>query len=89
VGEEVQKKLAATGSGLPVHPAAVASLKTETHKQIAEYTAKAPHLQFYLDIAFPTNVGQALNDAIANFFAGQGGPDTIVQSVTKAAAGNK
>ena len=89
VGEEVQKKLAATGSGLPVHPAAVASLKTETHKTISEYVGKSQHLQFYFDIAFPTNVGQALNDTIANFFAGQGGPDTIVQSVTKAAAGNK
>lgn len=89
VGEEVQKKLAATGSGLPVHPAAVASLKTETHKQIAEYVSKSPHLQFYFDIAMPTNVGQALNDAIANFFAGQGDPSTIVGSVSKAAAGNK
>ncbi|ANZ41218.1 sugar ABC transporter substrate-binding protein [Lentzea guizhouensis] len=89
VSEEVQKKLAATGSGLPVHPNAVASLKTETHKEISKYVSDSPHLQFYFDIAFPTNVGQALNDAIANFFAGQGGPDTIVQSVTKAAAGNK
>ena len=40
--------------------------------------AKASHVQFYFDIAFPTNVGQALNDAIANFFAGQGTPATIV-----------
>ncbi|MEV6237577.1 extracellular solute-binding protein [Lentzea sp. NPDC051838] len=89
VGEDVQKKLAATGSGLPVIPAAVPSLKTETHKTISEHVGKAKHLQFYFDIAMPTNVGQALNDAIANFFAGQGGPDTIVASVTKAAAGNK
>lgn len=89
VSEDVQKKLAATGSGLPVHPAAVASLKTETHKKIAEHVSKASHLQFYFDIAFPTNVGQALNDAIANFFAGQGDPSTIVNSVSQAAAGNK
>ncbi|WP_245777903.1 extracellular solute-binding protein [Lentzea xinjiangensis] len=89
VGDEVQKILAETGSGLPVRESAVASLKTETHKQISEAMNKASHLQFYFDTAFPTNVGQALNDAIANFFAGQGGPDTIVQSVSKAAAGNK
>ncbi len=89
VGEEVQKKLAATGSGLPVHPAAVAALKTETHKTISEHMAKASYVQIYFDIAFPTNVGQALNDAIANFFAGQGTPATIVASVSQAAAGNK
>ncbi|NGY60335.1 extracellular solute-binding protein [Lentzea sp. NEAU-D13] len=89
VSEEIQKKLAETGSGLPVNPAAVASLKTETHKTISEHMAKAKHLQFYFDTAFPTNVGQALNDAIANFFAGQGDPSTITQSVSKAAAGNK
>lgn len=89
VGDEVQKILAETGSGLPVTEAGVAALKSEAHKTISENMKKASHLQFYFDTAFPTKVGQALNDAIANFFAGQGGPDTIVKSVSEAAAGNK
>jgi raffinose/stachyose/melibiose transport system substrate-binding protein len=89
VGDDVQKILAETNSGLPVTPAGVAALKSEPHKTIAEAMNKATHLQFYFDTAFPTKVGQALNDTIANFFAGQGGPDTIVKSVSEAAAGNK
>ncbi|GGN08067.1 sugar ABC transporter substrate-binding protein [Lentzea pudingi] len=89
VGDDVQKILAETNSGLPVTPAGVAALKSEPHKAIAETMGKASHVQLYFDTAFPTKVGQALNDAIANFFAGQGGPDTIVKSVSEAAAGNK
>ncbi len=36
----------------------------------------------YFDIAFPTNPGQALDTAIANFFAGKGSNATIINSVS-------
>jgi raffinose/stachyose/melibiose transport system substrate-binding protein len=88
-GEPVQTKLATAGAGLPVNPVAAKSLKTDTLKAVFDYRQKAPYLQMYFDRAFPTNVGAALNDAIANFFAGQGTPDGIVQAVNEAAAGNK
>jgi len=36
----------------------------------------------YFDIAFPTNQGQALDTALANFFAGKGSNSTIINSVS-------
>ncbi|MEC3981808.1 ABC transporter substrate-binding protein [Amycolatopsis sp. H20-H5] len=87
--EPVQTKIAAQGAGLPVNPAAAKSLKTETLKGLFDYGRQAPYLQMYFDKAFPTAVGAALNDAVANFFAGQGSPEGIVAAVNQAAAGNK
>lgn len=87
--EPVQTKLAAEGTGLPVNAAAAKSLKTDTLKEVFDYGTKAPYLQMYFDKAFPTAVGAALNDAVANMFAGQGTPEGIVAAVNQAAAGNK
>jgi raffinose/stachyose/melibiose transport system substrate-binding protein len=42
-------------------------------------------MQTYLDIAYPTNVGQALDNAVADYFAGQGTPESIVSSIDQAA----
>jgi raffinose/stachyose/melibiose transport system substrate-binding protein len=36
----------------------------------------------YFDIAFPTNPGQALDNAIADYFAGKGSNETIINSVS-------
>ncbi|MFD8497178.1 ABC transporter substrate-binding protein [Amycolatopsis sp. NPDC059657] len=87
--EPVQTKIAAKGAGLPVNPAAAKALKTETLKSVFDYGQRAPYLQMYFDKAFPTAVGAALNDAVANFFAGQGTPEGIVSAVNQAAAGGK
>ncbi|MEU8637259.1 extracellular solute-binding protein [Amycolatopsis sp. NPDC048633] len=87
--EPVQTKLAAEGAGLPVNSAAAKSLKTDTLKEVFDYGQKAPYLQMYFDKAFPTAVGAALNDAVANMFAGQGTPEGIVAAINQAAAGNK
>ncbi|MGK3202344.1 extracellular solute-binding protein [Amycolatopsis sp. MEPSY49] len=87
--EPVQTQLASQGTGLPVNAAAAKSLKTDTLKEVFDYGTKAPYLQMYFDKAFPTAVGAALNDAVANMFAGQGTPEGIVAAVNQAAAGNK
>ncbi|WP_181777322.1 ABC transporter substrate-binding protein [Amycolatopsis pittospori] len=87
--EPVQNELAAKGAGLPMTASAAKSLKTESLKTVFDYGQKAPYLQMYFDKAFPTAVGAALNDAVANFFAGQGTPEGIVDAVNKAAAGDK
>ncbi len=87
--EPVQKQLAAQGAGLPVNAAAASALKTETLKSVFDYGQKAPYVQMYFDKAFPTAVGAALNDAVANLFAGQGSPESIVAAVNEAAAGSK
>jgi len=42
--------------------------------------------QLYFDQALPTNVGNAVNDAVSNFFAGQGSPQDIADAAGKAAS---
>jgi raffinose/stachyose/melibiose transport system substrate-binding protein len=86
---EVQKKIAAAGSGLPVNPAAASAITDPGSKQVLEYSQQSPYMQTYFDKALPTASGQALNDAIANFFAGQGTPEGIVKAATEAATGGR
>jgi raffinose/stachyose/melibiose transport system substrate-binding protein len=85
----VQDKVASQGVGLPVNPAASSSLTDPTLQTISAYSAKASYIQMYFDIAFPTAVGQSLDSAVADFFAGKGTPQTIIQSVTNAGSGGK
>jgi raffinose/stachyose/melibiose transport system substrate-binding protein len=82
-----QQKFAAQGIGLPVNPSAAASLSDPTLQTALQYTQKSSYIQTYFDIAFPTNVGQALDDAVANYFAGQGTPQSIVQQIQQTATG--
>jgi raffinose/stachyose/melibiose transport system substrate-binding protein len=78
----VQTKLVAANTGLPANSAASAALTDPTLRQILAYSKSSAYIQTYFDIAFPTNVGQAVDDAVANFFAGQGTPQTIVASTS-------
>jgi raffinose/stachyose/melibiose transport system substrate-binding protein len=82
----VQAKLVGAGVGLPANPAAASALTDPTLRQILTYSHASPFIQNYFDIAFPTNVGQAVDNAVANFFAGQGTPATIIQTVNQAAS---
>ncbi len=81
----VQVGVAHAAVGLPVNAAAASAITVPGEKTAISYYKKAAYLQTYFDIAFPTNVGQALDSAIANFFAGSGTPQTIIQAVAKAA----
>jgi len=82
----VQTKLVGANVGLPANPAAASALTDPTLRQILAYSHASPYIQNYFDIAFPTNVGQAVDNAVANFFAGQGTPATIIQTVNQAAS---
>jgi raffinose/stachyose/melibiose transport system substrate-binding protein len=84
---EVQTKLVQTNTAtLPANPAAVTAITDPTLKKVQTYLSSASYIQMYFDQALPTSVGNALNDAIANFFAGKGSPDGIVQAFTTAVA---
>jgi raffinose/stachyose/melibiose transport system substrate-binding protein len=84
---EVQTKLVQTSTAtLPANPGANSAISDPSLKTCLQYLQSTPYLQLYFDQALPTSVGQALNDAIANFFAGQGTPESIARSVAKAAA---
>ena len=79
----VQTKVVGANVGLPANPAASSALGS-AQKQVLTYSHAAPYIQTYFDIAFPTNVGQALDAAIANFFAGQGSAQSIITAVSQA-----
>jgi raffinose/stachyose/melibiose transport system substrate-binding protein len=82
----VQAKVVGADVGLPANPAARSALTMPALKQVLAYNHAAPYIQTYFDIAFPTNVGQALDAAIANYFAGQGSAQSIVTAVSQAKA---
>jgi raffinose/stachyose/melibiose transport system substrate-binding protein len=78
----VQKQLVSSGAAsLPANPAAASAIKDATVKSVLDYSKNASFIQTYFDIALPTAPGQALDDAVADFFAGQGSPDSVPKSV--------
>jgi raffinose/stachyose/melibiose transport system substrate-binding protein len=84
---DVQTKLVQTNTAtLPANPKAISAIQDPSLKTVQEYLNASPYIQVYFDQALPTSVGQALNDAIADFFAGKGSPQAIVDAFTKAVA---
>lgn len=84
-GPAIQQKLVTSGAAaIPVNSAAAASISTPVIKQVFQYSRSASYIQTYFDIALPTAAGQALDDAAANMFAGQGGPDAVAKAVNAA-----
>jgi raffinose/stachyose/melibiose transport system substrate-binding protein len=82
---DVQKRWAGLNVGLPVAQGADSGIADPNLRNLIEIRNKTPFLQLYLDIAFPTSVGQALDDAIANQFAGSATPDQVVKTISDAA----
>ncbi|HEX5117021.1 MAG TPA: extracellular solute-binding protein [Pseudonocardiaceae bacterium] len=85
----VQSKWATTGNGLPVNPAAASAITDPNLKQVLQYSHSTPYVQLYFDIAFPTNVGQALDNTVADFFAKKGTPQSMVNDIVNAQNGDK
>ena len=79
VQEELVTK---AGVGLPANHAAESVLTNPALEAAAKAHDDAAYQAEYFDIAFPTNPGQALDSAIANFFAGKGSNSTIINSVS-------
>jgi len=80
---EQQSKFGELNVGLPVAPGTGDSVSDPTVAGVLEARDASSYTQLYFDKALPTAPGLALNDAIANFFAGQGSPDEIVASVNQ------
>jgi raffinose/stachyose/melibiose transport system substrate-binding protein len=68
--------------GLPANSAADSVITNPALTQALHIYRSAPYIQVYFDIALPTNPGQALDTAIANYFAGKGSNQTIINSVS-------
>jgi raffinose/stachyose/melibiose transport system substrate-binding protein len=79
----VQQKLVTQANiGLPANHTAESVLTNPALKSAAQAHDNAGYVAEYFDIAFPTDPGLALDLAIANYFAGKGSNQTIVNSVS-------
>ena len=73
---------------LPANPAAASAVTLPADEQVLQASKTTPFVQEYLDLAYPTNVGTALDSAVANFFAdpAKSTPQSIVTAIDQAAA---
>ncbi|GAA3652632.1 extracellular solute-binding protein [Microbacterium marinilacus] len=85
LSDEVQIGFAELDMGLPTNPAATGSLANETLAQLIPVRDGGGNTQLYLDTRLGQSVGNAMNDAIALVFAGQAGPQDIVDAIQSAA----
>ncbi|MEV6692011.1 extracellular solute-binding protein [Micromonospora sp. NPDC051196] len=85
VSPEVQKGYAETGTGLPVAKGSEAGVTDPALRSILEATTSATYVQLWLDTAFGSTVGNAMNDAIVAIFAGNGTPQQVVDAMKSAA----
>ncbi|HEY9424775.1 MAG TPA: extracellular solute-binding protein [Microterricola sp.] len=83
---DVQTRFAETGAGLPVTAGSESGVTDPNMVALLEARNDASYVQLWLDIAYGNNVGGALNDAVANMFAGQGSAEDIVTAMNDAAA---
>jgi raffinose/stachyose/melibiose transport system substrate-binding protein len=84
VSPEVQKRWAALNIGPPVVKGTESAVTDPNLKGLIDFRGKAPYVQLYLDIAYGQTVGQALDDAIAEQFAGTKSPQQVVSAIVEA-----
>jgi len=84
-GPVMQRRIGSTNFGLPVRKGTESSVKDPNLREVLQFRSTSPFVQLYLDQAFSASIGQALNAAIADAFAGQATPEQIVQRITDAA----
>jgi raffinose/stachyose/melibiose transport system substrate-binding protein len=85
VSPDVQKRWAALNIGPPVAKGSESGVSDNNLRTVIDFRSKASFVQLYLDIAYGSAVGQALNDAIAKQFAGSATPEQVVGAITEAA----
>ena len=72
---------------LPTTNGSEASTTDPMLSQVLEGRAKAKFVQLYLDQATTPELGGAINEAVATLYAGTGTPQTVVDAIGAAAAG--
>ncbi|HZM76999.1 MAG TPA: extracellular solute-binding protein [Candidatus Limnocylindrales bacterium] len=82
---ETQKAYAAVGVGLPVAKGAGDGVSEPVLKSILSATNDASYVQLWLDTAYGSTVGTAMNDGIIAIFAGTGTPQKVVDDMKAAA----
>jgi len=78
----IQEQLIKVASpGLPANPAAVSAISFPAEQTAAAVDKSASYVATYFDTAMPTQPGENLDNAVANFFAGSGSSSAIITSV--------
>lgn len=84
---DVQTDYAKTGAGLPVTQGSEAGVDDPNMAALLTFRNKATYVQLWLDVAYGSTVGGALNDAVVEQFAGTGSAADVVAAMNGAAAG--
>lgn len=83
---DVQTRFGETGAGMPVTSGSEGSITDPNLQLVLEGLQNATYVQLWLDTAYGPVVGGAMNEAIVNFFGGQGSPEGIVDAINSAVA---
>ena len=86
VNKENQEAYATAFQTLPASSEATDAVTTPALKSVLEAYSKAPYVSVWLDTLYGQNVGNALNVAVVDMFAGKGSPQSIVDAVNAAAS---
>jgi raffinose/stachyose/melibiose transport system substrate-binding protein len=81
----VQRRIGSTSFGLPVRKGTESSVTDPNLKAVLAARSGSPFIQLYLDIAFSRAIGQALDNATADQFAGKATPAQVVAKIAAAA----
>ena len=86
LSEDVQKRFAESGAGVPTNPAASAALTDPNLQASAAALAAADYVQLWLDSDLGPAFGNPLNNAIVSIFGGSGTPQDVVKALEDTAA---
>jgi raffinose/stachyose/melibiose transport system substrate-binding protein len=85
VTSDVANKAGASGGILPVLKGSETSVTDPNMKSVLDARAEADFVQLYLDQAYAPAVGQAVNDAVQELFAGKASPQDVAGKIADAA----
>ena len=78
-------KAGASGAMLPVYKGTESSVEDPNMKAVLDTRGEAAFVQLYLDQAYAPAVGQAINDAVQELFAGKASPEEVAKTIADAA----
>ncbi len=85
LSDEIASKAGASGALLPVTKGTEDSVEDPNMKSVLDARGKASFVQLYLDQAYAPAVGQAVNDAVQELFAGKATPEAVAKQIANAA----
>ena len=85
VSPQVGSKGGESGAILPTAKGTETSVKDPNMKAVLDARAEASFVQLYLDQAYAPAVGQAVNDAVQQLFAGKATPEQVSKKIATAA----